>query len=247
MGQPWTTVASLLPTLSLTSSCTVQCQFNHFCVMNPMLVLCVRSHCPYPLLRPLTNSDLLTVETAADFYQTMSLLSAHLKKGKIVSTKEFMEVSNVMQDCWTSNGHAMFWLVHVVCTLPLVVESHPTHKYLNPSFTMHHTHTNSPQPSLVHALPSPPFPLLSHIQLFCISCGTSDNPFLHLHHLPHTHSLPLQHPITPYLIPCSCCTSTLTRWTTLTTTPFLPPRTSGSGTHTTLSHLRQSSHLIPVQ
>ena len=99
----------------------------------------------------------------------------------------------------------------------------------------------------VHALPSPPFPLLSHIQLFCISCGTSDNPFLHLHHLPHTHSLPLHHPLTPYFFPCSCCTSTLTRWTTVTSMPFLPPRTSGSGTHTTLSHLRQSSHLIPVQ
>ena len=113
--------------------------------IHPVLVLCVRSHCPYPLLCLLAISDLLTVETAADFYQTMSLLSAHLKKGKIVSTKEFMEVSNVMQDCQTSTGHVMVWSVHVVCTLPLVVESHPNHynKHLNPSFTMHLTHTNS--------------------------------------------------------------------------------------------------------
>ena len=39
-------------------------------------------------------SDLLMVETTADFYQTMSLLSAHLKKGKIITSNEFMNVCN---------------------------------------------------------------------------------------------------------------------------------------------------------
>jgi hypothetical protein len=40
----------------------------------------------------LFQSDLLVIDSSADFYQTMSLLSAHLKKGKIVSSQEFMDL-----------------------------------------------------------------------------------------------------------------------------------------------------------
>lgn len=214
------------------------------------------SPCSYPLLCPLTISDLLTVETAADFYQTMSLLSAHLKKGKIVSTKEFMEVRAMA--CGLSDQHeachGLVSTVHVVCTLPLVVESHPTHynKHLNPPFTLHLTHTNfvstyvhTIHPFYIHFLAHPsPFSLTFGFSAFHVVLWQSFPPFAPFA----SHSLAApRHPLTPYLSPCSCCTSTLMRWTTVTSMPFLPPRTSGSGTRTTLSHLRQSSHLIPVQ
>lgn len=121
---------------------------------------------------PLTSSDLLTVETAADFYQTMSLLSAHLKKGKIVSTKEFMEVSDEgeLTPCRLCS-HVVYWYMFYCNSVPF-----PSWLGLSPT-RLSHMHFS---PFLMNAP-------RSHTQYICI--------YLSSHSLGHASVPPLLHSV----------------------------------------------------
>ena len=155
---------------------------------------------PALVVPPFTISDLLTVETAADFYQTMSLLSAHLKKGKIVSSKEFMEVSNDTHALTDQHSAWHDLVCHVSTLYPIHSRIYTTHPSLSPSSQMHLTHPCTP-----HRCTSPiPQSLLTdapHLFLSPSSQVTSPTPAL-LTDAPHPSLSPssqmhLTHPSVP--------------------------------------------------